>query len=153
MKENQQIFFSDLLHAHEAAHQWWGSMVTSAGYHDDWISNRWPITQRCCFWRSTKGRRRSIWFWKITGPNCLRKRPGRDVESAGPIVQGVRLGEAWQAIVYGKGTWIVHMLRKRLGDDAFSKMLANLRREFEDKTITTEQFRLFCAGFLPPKSA
>jgi hypothetical protein len=31
-------------------------------------------------------------------------------------------------------------------------MLAELRRRYEFKTIDTEQFRLLCAEFLPPKS-
>jgi hypothetical protein len=33
----QQIFFSDILVAHEVAHQWWGNTITTAGYHDEWI--------------------------------------------------------------------------------------------------------------------
>jgi hypothetical protein len=33
----QQTFFSELLQSHEAAHQWWGNVVTSAGYQDEWI--------------------------------------------------------------------------------------------------------------------
>lgn len=37
MREQQQSFFTDVLQAHEAAHQWWGNVVTSAGYHDDWL--------------------------------------------------------------------------------------------------------------------
>src|SRR6188474_3777791 len=33
----QQIFFSEVLHAHEIGHQWWGNGVTSADYQDDWL--------------------------------------------------------------------------------------------------------------------
>ena len=32
-----RLFFSDILQAHETAHQWWGNVVTSAGYHDEWL--------------------------------------------------------------------------------------------------------------------
>ena len=45
------------------------------------------------------------------------------------------------------------MLRRRLGDAQFTKMLTELRRRYEWKTIDTEQFRLLCAEFLPPQSA
>ena len=55
----------------------------------------------------------------------------------------------WRAITYGKGTWILHMLRARMGDAAFLKMLASLRQEFERKPISTEEFRAHCARFLP----
>jgi aminopeptidase N len=55
-------------------------------------------------------------------------------------------------VVYGKGTWIMHMLRRRMGDAQFLKMLAELRRRYEWKTLDTEQFRLLCAEFVPPQS-
>jgi aminopeptidase N len=45
------------------------------------------------------------------------------------------------------------MLRHKMGDDAFFQMLAALRHKFEDKTITTEEFRIHCAGFLPLHAA
>jgi aminopeptidase N len=72
-------------------------------------------------------------------------------------VQGRRLENsnnpnAWTAIAYGKGTWIIHMLRRRMGDAQFTKMLAELRRRYEWKTIDTEQFRLLCAEFMPAGS-
>ena len=60
--------------------------------------------------------------------------------------------DAWRAITYEKGAWIMHMLRRRLGDDRFLKMLAELRRRYEFRTITTEEFRALAAGFLPPRS-
>jgi aminopeptidase N len=79
------------------------------------------------------------------------------VDEAGPIVLGTRLEssiepKAWRAITYGKGSWIIHMLRGLMGDERFFKMLAELRRKFEHREITTEAFRRFAAGFLPPKS-
>ena len=35
--DSQRRFFSELLHAHETAHQWWGNLVTSGSYQDDWL--------------------------------------------------------------------------------------------------------------------
>ncbi len=32
-----QLFFSDLMEAHEVAHQWWGNVVISAAYQDEWM--------------------------------------------------------------------------------------------------------------------
>jgi aminopeptidase N len=43
----------------------------------------------------------------------------------------------------------MHMLRRRMGDAQFTKMLAELRRRYEWKTVDTEQFRLLCAEFVP----
>ena len=56
------------------------------------------------------------------------------------------------SITYEKGAWILHMLRRRLGDERFLKMLAELRRRYEFRAITSEQFRDLAAEFLPPHS-
>jgi len=40
------------------------------------------------------------------------------------------------------------MLRRRLGDAGFMKMLAELRRRYEWRTITTDEFRELCAEFV-----
>ena len=42
------------------------------------------------------------------------------------------------------------MLRRRLGDDRFLKMLAELRRRYQFRVITTEEFRALATEFLPP---
>ncbi len=44
------------------------------------------------------------------------------------------------------------MLRRRMGNGRFVKMLGELRRRYEWKTVDTEQFRALCAEFLPPES-
>jgi aminopeptidase N len=88
----------------------------------------------------------------------LAKGPdGETAESEGPVVEGRRLENsnnpsAWNAVAYGKGAWIIHMLRRRLGDAQFTKMLTELRRRYEWNTIDTEQFRLLCAEFLPSQA-
>jgi len=56
--------------------------------------------------------------------NLLASQNGRTVESAGPIALGVRLmssqnPQTWRTIVYEKGTWIMHKLRRRMGDERF----------------------------------
>jgi aminopeptidase N len=47
----------------------------------------------------------------------------------------------------------MHMLRRRMGDERFLAMLADLRKEYERKALSTEDFRLLAARFLPEKSA
>jgi aminopeptidase N len=88
----------------------------------------------------------------------LKGADGTIAEERGPVVEGRRLESAdapiaADAVLYGKGTWIIHMLRRRLGDAAFVKMLAEARRRYEFKTMTTEEFRELCSEFLPKGSA
>jgi aminopeptidase N len=46
----------------------------------------------------------------------------------------------------------MQMLRARIGPDRFLAMLSELARRYDRKEITTEEFRLLAASFLPPKS-
>jgi len=71
----------------------------------------------------------------------------------GPRLESSLSPDAWRHIVYGKGSWIMHMLRRRLGDDKFWAMLAELRKRYQWKSITTDGFRQLAAEFLPAKSS
>jgi hypothetical protein len=163
LDSRSNLFFSELLHAHEAAHQWWGNVVTSAGYHDDWIMESLANYSALLYIEKKKGSKaveavlqgyRNDLLAKPSGkPEETGVQVGETVESSGPVVQGTRVDGNWNAVIYGKGSWIMHMLRRKMGDDSFMKMLAALRKQYEDKTISNEEFRIFCSGFLPPKSA
>jgi aminopeptidase N len=90
--------------------------------------------------------------------HLLSKREGgRSLESAGPIIWGSRLQssqmpDAWRIITYEKGSWILHMLRRRMGDERFLEMLGQLRKRYQFRPVTNEQFRKLAVEFLPPKS-
>ena len=83
---------------------------------------------------------------------------GETNESAGPIILGERLTSsrfpgAMAAIVYGKGAWIMHMIRTAIGPDSFAKLLSALPKDFADRDISTEDFREAAAAYLPTGSA
>ena len=59
---------------------------------------------------------------------------------------------AWRVITYEKGSWIIHMLRRRLGDDRFLAMLGELRKRYQFRTMTTDDLRLTAAESLPAGS-
>lgn len=150
-----QVFYGELLRAHEVAHQWWGNVVASPSYHHEWLMEALSNYSALMFLESRKGPKFVDGVLDEYRRQLLTKgENGETSESEGPVVQGRRLEnsnnpDAWNAIVYGKGTWIIHMLRRRMGDDRFLKMLAELRRRYEWKTVDTEQFRALCAEFLP----
>jgi aminopeptidase N len=158
LDQRQLAFFSDILHAHETAHQWWGSVVTSEGYRDDWLMEALANYSALLYLEKRKGARSLESALDEYRSQLLERTADRQtVESSGPVVLGARLTsaqhpDAWRRIIYGKGSWILHMLRRRLGDEGFLSMLGELRKRFEGKSITTDEFRLLAAGFLPPKS-
>src|SRR5262249_21576826 len=58
----------------------------------------------------------------------------------------------WRTITYGKGSWLMHMLRERMGTERFMSMLSAVVQRYDGKEIGTEQFRDVAAQYLPPKS-
>ena len=151
-----QIFFSELIEAHEVAHQWWGSVVTASSYQDQWLTEALASYSALLFLEQKKGPKAVEQVLEgyrdhLTGKNA----DGRTIESAGPITWGGRLDssgipDAWRAITYEKGAWILHMLRQRMGNERFLKMLAELRRRYEFRSFSTEDFRSLAREFVPP---
>ena len=109
---------------HEAAHQWWGNIVTASGYHHEWLMEAVSNYSALLFLESRNGTKFIDRILDEYRRELLVKGPdGETTESAGPVVQGRRLDSstnptAWNTIAYGKGTWIIHMLRQQMGDAA-----------------------------------
>src|SRR5579871_1910605 len=153
-----QTFFIDMLQAHEAAHQWWGNVVLPATYRDNWLMEALANYSALLYLEKRDGKSVVEATLDSYRQDLLKKdQNGQTLESAGPIVWGMRLENsqtpaAWVGITYGKGSWILHMLRTLTGDERFFAMLAELRRRYEWKTVSTEQFQQLAAEFLPPRS-
>jgi len=156
--EYTEIFYSDLMAAHETAHQWWGNLVSPATSRDDWLMEALANYSALMYLEKKKGRETLDRILENYRADLQVKAPdGREVESAGPITWGLRLSssafpDAWRVITYEKGSWIVHMLRMRLGDDRFQEFLAELCRKYRFQTLSTDQFRMMAAKFLPAGS-
>ena len=155
---SHQLFFSDLMEAHEVAHQWWGNVVISGTYQDEWMLEALASYSAMLWLEKKKGAKAVDGVLDGYRDDLMEKdSQGQTIESAGPIVWGTRLDstgvpDAWRAITYEKGAWIMHMLRRRLGDERFLKMLAELRRRYEFKAVSTDDFRSLAKEFVPPKT-
>jgi aminopeptidase N len=57
--------------------------------------------------------------------------------------------DPWRIIVYNKGSWILHMLRRRMGDTNFLAMLGAIRKRYAYQPFNTDQFRVIAAEFSP----
>ncbi|HXA49068.1 MAG TPA: M1 family aminopeptidase, partial [Candidatus Acidoferrum sp.] len=155
---SNELFFQDVLQAHETAHQWWGNRVAAATYRDNWLMEALANYSALMYVEKRRGAQALDLLLEGYRDDLLQKNEnGKLVDSVGPIVLGTRLESsieprAWRAITYGKGSWILQMLRGRMGDERFSAMLGEITKRYDRKEISTEDFRLLAAGFLPPKS-
>ncbi len=154
--EYQQYFYSDILHAHEVAHQWWGNAVSTVRSQDSWLMEALANYSALLYLERRRGAKALDSVLDSYRKRLLTEATeGRTRESMGPIIWGPRLlssqaPDAWQSIVYEKGSWIMHMLRRRLGDDRFFAVLAELARRYSRSPVTTEQFRALAAKQMPP---
>ena len=153
-----ELFFQDVLQAHEVAHQWWGNRVTAATYRDGWLMEALANYSALLYLEKRKGAHAvELMLGTYRSDLLAKSESGQVVDSTGPIVLGPRLENsqeprAWRSIVYGKGSWIIQMLRRRMGDERFFSMLRELMTRYGGKEISTENFRELAAQFLPPKS-
>ena len=151
----ERVFFSDLMVPHEVAHQWWGSIIGSQQVEDEWLLEALANYSSLLWLEKKKGAKEVASVLDSYRTELLSKGPeGAPYDSAGPIVWGERLegwptNGAWRVITYGKGTWILHMLRRRMGDEAFFKLLAELRRRYEFKSVTTSDFQALARELRP----
>jgi aminopeptidase N len=157
-QESEQIFYSELLESHEVAHQWWGNMVVNAGYADEWLMESLANYSALLLLEKKKGAKAVDAVLEAYKAHLIAKTDdGKTVESAGPITWGYRLQSslapnAWRPVTYEKGTWIIHMLRRRLGDQRFMAFLREVATRYRFTPITSEQFRELAAKYTPPKS-
>ena len=158
LAQAQELFFQQVLQAHETAHQWWGNRVTTGSYRDNWLMEALANYSALLFLEKTQGGHAVDTMLDTYRTELLAKgENGAQVESAGPVTMGTRLESsldpgAWRAVTYGKGTWIIHMLRRYLGDQRFYAMLAEVLKRYDHQEISTEDFRRVAARFTPPKS-
>ncbi len=135
-----------LVVAHEVAHQWWGDQVGWTGYRDQWISEAMASYSALLYGKERlndkyNGDLTAHWQRELTSslPD------GRSLESVGPLVLGGRLAsshaeDAYVPIVYKKGAVILGMLARGLGEENFPKVLKQIVKVENGRTISTEDF-------------
>ena len=166
-----QELIDQLVPAHEAAHQWWGDLVTWSTYHDQWFSE--GLANYCALMILEK--KDPAAFQQIMESYRLalvtKDKNGNLPKDAGPVTMGVRLlsshsPEGYEAISYGRGTWLFHMLRSMMRDAAtlnvprnsprtlqeepFVRSLRKVRERYQGKAITTRELLNVFAEDLPP---
>lgn len=113
--------FSHLLQAHELAHQWFGDKITCGSWSDIWLNEGFATYLEGITYQYGLGNR--TWLdWKAGLIQNITSQPDgsvyvRDTSTVNRIFSG--------RLSYNKGGMLVHMLRWKLGDEAFFQGVRN----------------------------
>jgi hypothetical protein len=159
------VLLQQQIPAHETAHQWWGDLILWSTYRDQWFSE--GLANYCSLMmlqeKNPAGFRQIMDRYR----HDLEEKNKNDVPIAddGPVTLGTRLlssrfPQGYDAISYGRGTWLFHMLRTMLQDESgharggadepFVRGLRKIRDRYQGKTVTTSELFAVFAEELPP---
>ncbi|HEX5434371.1 MAG TPA: M1 family aminopeptidase [Candidatus Angelobacter sp.] len=119
------LLLSKLMLTHETAHQWWGDAVDANSYRDEWIIEALANYSALLMLEKQDPAAMQTALDYYRG-ELLQQTPNGRVADAGPVTVGIRLTSskfpnAYEPVLYGRGTWLFHMLRSMLREASGSK--------------------------------
>lgn len=131
----------DWLIAHELGHQWWGDLVTCRNWSHLWLNEGFATYSEILWAEYKQGDIERDWrlFEKSRSARSgsAQTRPIVDRTYPHP-------GSLFDVRAYPKGGWVLHMLRRRLGDEDFFNGLKRYGTAYAYQTAeTTDLRRLF----------
>ena len=125
--------------AHEIAHQWFGDSVTQSTWADLWLSEGFATYFAALFIEKHDGEEAFREYMRAAAQRYF----AYEKQTNAPIhdTQTQDLMKLLNEDNYEKGAWVLHMLRKRLGDEAFFRGLRNFYNAHREGNATTEDLR------------
>jgi hypothetical protein len=155
--------FVDEVIPHEVSHQWWGHMVGWSSYHDQWLSEGFAEFSAGLYVQMTEKQPGAyLKYWERAHDAVLQKNSyGRRANDAGPLWMGERLNsfrndDAYDAVVYNKGGYVLHMLRQMMwdpkeGDKRFREMMQDFVATYMNRNASTEDFERVVEKHMSPQ--
>lgn len=151
---------------HETAHQWWGDLIAWRSYRDQWMFEALANYSALMMMETEKPTEVRLILEKYREDLLVKNKDGESLRDAGPVSLGLRLNSShfpngYEAVSYGRGTWLFHMLRHMLLDaearqvgrsgegqasteEPFVRALRKIRERYAGKAISTgELFAVF----------
>jgi aminopeptidase N len=123
--------------SHEIVHQWFGDSVTEVDWDELWLSEGFATYFGTVYFERADGvesfreRMANAAATYLTSPDTLRPVIDRRSDLFGMLNRNS----------YQKGGWVLHMLRREIGDDPFFDAVRAYYAEHRDATATTRDFR------------
>lgn len=166
----EQSAMRKLMLPHETAHQWWGDLVLWKSYRDQWLVEALANYSALMMVEKENATEFRQVLESYRADLQEKNKDGEPLGSAGPVTLGQRLNSShfptgYEAISYGRGTWLFHMLRYMLRDgealsekrgtepkpeEPFVRALRKVCQRYAGRPISTEELIAVFAEELPP---
>jgi aminopeptidase N len=125
--------------AHEIAHQWFGDSVTESTWADLWLSEGFATYFAGLFIEKHESEDAFRQYMRGAATRYLAYEKQHNI----PVhdTETLDLMKLLNSNNYEKGAWILHMLRERIGDEAFFKGLRDYYNAHRDANATAEDLR------------
>lgn len=130
----------DGLIAHELGHQWWGDLVTARDWAHLWLNEGFASYCEVLWADHHDGKDEANYDLYHKAAAAIAGGKDRPVvDRRYPTPDAMFDGRA-----YPKGAWVLHMLRGRLGEDAFWKCIRTYGTDHRHKSVETSDLRRTC---------
>ena len=125
--------------AHEIAHQWFGDSLSQSTWADLWLSEGFATYFAALFIEKHDGQEAFREYMRVAAQRYF----AYEKQTNAPIhdTQTEDLMKLLNENNYEKGAWVLHMLRQRLGDEAFFRGLRDFYNAHASSNATTEDLR------------
>lgn len=127
----------DALIAHELGHQWWGDLVTCRDWSHLWLNEGFASFCEIIWAEHHLGNDEGAYELVKKARSAMgggKARPIVDRRYPSPT-------SMFDARSYPKGAWVLHMLRRRLGEEVFWKSIRRYGSEHKYRSVETADFR------------
>jgi hypothetical protein len=157
LSENGQEHFTELVPFHEVAHQWWGNVVGWDAYRDQWIDEAIANYFALLFADTQKRTDHSLQVWLGRYRQQLVEKPPNAEQPPHSEIGALELGSrltsskspaGFEEVIYGKGAWVIHMLREMLRqpgaknpDARFFALLHTIATKYAYRALSTSDLQ------------
>jgi hypothetical protein len=147
-QQTDQSGEDEVFRAHEVAHQWWGIGVDYATYRDRWLSE--GFSDFSGLWYLQARRKDPKKYFDILDrwrASIMLRRDDPLPIWLGHRVATASTSEDYQAVIYDKGAWVLHMLRmlmldlKTMNEDRFTGMMREYWSTYRGRSASTADFQ------------
>ncbi len=134
----------DGLIAHELGHQWFGDLITCNSWEDIWLNEGFATYLAAMWFEHRDGQDGYLASMQRSFDNVINRDKGTSPGT--PAMVSPVYDHPWDvfrrgANPYPKGSSVLHMLREKLGDEAFFGSLRNYIDDHRQSTVVTSDLQ------------